>query len=546
MKVKVKKFLFLGSKTAHEAFFERAQRIGWFEFISVSGQKPHHLPKPIEDLKLAIKILKKQQVKEVQTEAEEYRAPCIAEQVLYAKSELERLTEARRLLQAEMVKIHPLGEFDLNEIALLEKETHRVFQFVFTRHDRLTRDEIPKDLIFIKREFDFDYYLYIGVERFFHQAFTEVFVRTSLSKIVQEHKEIDQALHEKERQLRELTTYQQFLEEFFLREMSRLDLTFAKGDVDYYLEEGIFGIEAWVPENKLQAIPMIIEGLPIHVSEVVIETEDVVPTYLENRGLSRVGQDLVEIYDTPSITDKDPSTWILIAFSLFFGMIISDAGYGLIFLCASLYGWWRFPGLKGVKRRMLTLATCLASSSLIWGVLIASYFGLRFDPESPLYKVSILHQLALHKVGYHMQHQDATYYEWVKEYPAIADAKTPMAVMYAGVRHGEYTFMNELSEGLFVEVAILVGLLHLSLSFLRNVYRDWSGIGWTVTLWGGVSIFPNRGRSCLSCSVPAMSPRVMLIVCPNSKIIPPNSPPPTSAAISLNVEAMTMLASPSA
>ncbi len=494
MRVPIKKFLFIGSKQAHETFFERAQRIGWFEFISVSGQKPHLFPKPVEDLKNAIKILKKQPVKEPQAELERYKAHDMVDRIVALKQEIEKLLEERRLLQAEIVKVHPLGEFDVADIDFLKSATKKVFQFVFIRHERLKREDIPKELIFIKREFDFDYYLYIGVQKFSHQAFTEVYVRKALSQLMIEKGHLIEALHERERELKECTAYQKFLEEFFLEELSRLNLDFAKGDVDYYLDEGVFGIEAWVPENKEYAIKTLVEDLPILVSQVALEKADVVPTHLENTGIARIGQDLVEIYDTPSTSDKDPSMWIVCSFALFFGMIISDAGYGVIFLALAGYIWFRFPKLKGIKQRMLKLATILSCTTLVWGILISSYFSIRFEPSSPVYKTSILHHLALHKIGYHLNLQDSAYHEWVKEYPKIASAKTPLEVLESGTRvqsgHVIYKFMNDMSENLFLEIAILVGIIHLSFSFFRNLYRNWSGFGWVVAMWGAYLFFP--------------------------------------------------------
>lgn len=494
MRVPVQKFLFVGSKRAHEVFFERAQKIGWFEFISVSGQKPHLFPRPMEDLKLAIKILKKQPVKERQTDLERSKAHSMIARVVAVKTEVEKLEEELRLLQAEIVKVHPLGEFDVSEFEWLKNETKKIFQFFLIRHERLRRDEIPSDLIFIKREFDFDYYLYIGSEKFAHPAFTEVYVRKSLSGLYLDRTLLTETLHNLEKELKEYTAYLHFFEEFFLEELSRLNLVFAKGDVDYYLNEGLFGIEAWVPENKTDTIKELIKDLPIYVSKVAIEEKDIVPTYLENTGLGRIGQDLVEIYDTPALSDKDPSTWVVCAFAVFFGMIISDAGYGALFLLATGYAWFKFPKWKGLKRRMLNLAFILSCTSIIWGVLISSYFSIHFEPKSPVYKTSILYHLSLHKIDYHLKAQDKTFHEWVHEYPQIEQAKTPIDVLEAGIKVKEgrvsYKFMEEMNNNLLIEIAILIGIIHLSLSFLRNLYRNWSGIGWVIAMWGSYLFFP--------------------------------------------------------
>lgn len=494
MKVPVKKVLFVGSKDAHETFFERAQKIGWFEFISVSGQKPHLFPKPIEELKFAIKILKKQPVKEAQVSVERGKIKAVVDRITELKLQIDKGHEEKRLLDAEIIKVHPLGDFSLEELTSLEKDTGKFFQFLFVRHERLKKDEIPKDLIFIKRELDFDYYLYITSQKLSHPAFTEVFVRKSLSDLYGDRRNIINHLHDLEKELREFTSYWHDLELVLLEELSLLSLTFAKEDVDYYLENGLFGIEAWVPETKLKEVGKLIKDLPVYVTEVSIEETDVVPTYLENKGFAKIGQDLVEIYDIPSTTDKDPSFYVLCSFALFFGMIVSDAGYGLLFLIASLYARFKLPKLKGIKKRFLDLATLLSCTSIAWGILIASYFSMQFEPTSKVNQTSILYHLALQKIDYHQSASDPTYKEWVKEYPEISEAKTPLQVLEKGVKvqNGKkvYKFMNEMNDNLLLEIAILVGIIHLTIAFIRNIGRNWSGIGWVITMWGSYLFFP--------------------------------------------------------
>jgi V/A-type H+-transporting ATPase subunit I len=494
MRIPVKKILFLGVKDIHSTFFERAQNIGWFEFISVSGQKPHLFPKQIEDLKLAIKILKKQMNIAEQAMMERPKIKSIIAQILSLKHDIDKHSEEKRLLNAEIIKVHPLGDFDLSDFEHLKEETGKVFQFFFLRHERLKQDEIPEDLIFINRELDFDYYLYVGNSKFVHPAFTEVYVRKSLHELYEDKENLTKIIHEKEKQLKELTCYLDDLETYLLEELSLINLKFAKEDVDYYLDNSLFGIEAWIPENKMEELKNLINGLPVWISNVAIEENEVVPTYLENKGFARIGQDLVEIYDIPSTSDKDPSNWVLWSFAIFFGMIVSDAGYGLLFLLFLLYMKFKLPNLKGAKKRFLNLGFILSIATITWGVLISSYFSISFSPDSRVAKSSILYQLSQKKIDYHLKLKDETYSEWVKEYPGIEKAKDAHEVILAGtkVQNGEkvYKFMEDMNNNLLLEVAILVGLIHLSFSFLRNLYRNWSGIGWVITMWGSYLFFP--------------------------------------------------------
>ena len=148
-----------------------------------------------------------------------------------------------------------------------------------------------------------------------------------------------------------------------------------------------------------------------------MEKNDAIPTYLENNGLPRLGEDLVHIYDTPSHTDKDPSLWVLVFFSLFYAIIIADAGYGLIFSLATLYASYKTTRLTKGGRRFKTLALIASCACIVWGVLINSFFGINIAPESPLRKISLLQWLVNKKADYHYSLQDQIYNEWLVKYP---------------------------------------------------------------------------------------------------------------------------------
>jgi len=494
MRVLMKKFLFIGPKEAHKTFFEKAQVEGIMEFISVSEQKKHHLPKDVINLQHAINVLKREQVNPEVKSIDFSQANDIVNQILQTKKEIENIHEKIRLLDGEIAKVHPLGEFNPDHLSDIKEKTKRNFQFFFARHERIEREKISEDLIFINREYDFDYFFYVGKEPFSHPHFTEVVVEKSLSKLVEEQRRLQKLSHEIEDQMKELAAYQDSLYDFMIHEMNRIHLNFAKEDIDLFLDQQIFGIEAWIPENKVGLIQSIIEHIPLHVQEVAIEKKDKVPTYLENEGFGRVGQDLVEVYDTPSTSDPDPSTWVIWSFAIFFAMIVADAGYGCLFLLLSIFLRFKFPKWQGMKKRLVKLLTVLSCSCIIWGVMIGSYFSIKLEPTDSLNKVSILYNLALSKVQYAMEHNSSAYIEWVKEFPNASKVTDPGEFINQATTikdgHKAYVFMDNIYDSLLLEIALLVGVIHISLSFLRNIRRSWASIGWVCMIWGGFLFFP--------------------------------------------------------
>jgi len=76
----------------------------------------------------------------------------------------------------------------------------------------------------------------------------------------------------------------------------------------------------------------------------------------------------------PGYREMDISLVFLVFFSLFFGILIGDAGYGLVFL--SLTAAAHFKLKKKIKdTRMFSLLYVLSACAVGWGVLSGTYFG---------------------------------------------------------------------------------------------------------------------------------------------------------------------------
>jgi V/A-type H+/Na+-transporting ATPase subunit I len=74
----------------------------------------------------------------------------------------------------------------------------------------------------------------------------------------------------------------------------------------------------------------------------------------------------------PAYGHVDISVPFLIFFSLFFAMIVGDAGYGALFLVLTEWGARRWPD---APRRVVTLLRLLSAATIAWGVASGTYFG---------------------------------------------------------------------------------------------------------------------------------------------------------------------------
>ena len=79
----------------------------------------------------------------------------------------------------------------------------------------------------------------------------------------------------------------------------------------------------------------------------------------------------------PGYEETDASPVILVFFTIFYAMIVGDAGYGLLFLLPTVAGMYLLRKKPAVKLP-LRLMLILSCATVIWGVLCGSYFGVSY------------------------------------------------------------------------------------------------------------------------------------------------------------------------
>jgi V/A-type H+/Na+-transporting ATPase subunit I len=107
---------------------------------------------------------------------------------------------------------------------------------------------------------------------------------------------------------------------------------------------------------------------------------DDVPTLLQQSRLVRPVRtvfDFLQIY--PGYWESDVGWVFLPFFSLFFAMIVGDAGYATLLLVLTVFLQWR---LKKVPRHVFHMMYIVGGATLFWGVITGSYFGI---PSVPRY-----------------------------------------------------------------------------------------------------------------------------------------------------------------
>jgi V/A-type H+-transporting ATPase subunit I len=494
MRREVKKFLFMGNEEDREFFFKKAQELGLIHFINKKDQgSKQEVPEEIQQVTKALKILRGQPPLEQEENFALINANEVIHRIFSLDQERERLQEQLRVIKIEIARIEMFGHFSFEDLAYIEKEGHRKIQFFAAKPIAFEDQPIPEELIYLTSAYGLDYYIAIHSNPVSDERLLEIKMDRPLRELQEQFKRMQQELAIVEDQLKECARYNDFLHEVLIDKLNFYHLNTAQTYVQQAMGGMLFAIEGWVPSSKMQELQVFLAQMTIYGEEIAIETEDVIPTYLENQGLNRIGEDIIQVYDTPSPNDQDPSPWVLYAFILFFSIIIGDAGYGLVYLAIALLLRYKFPNWTGVKRRMVDLFTVLSLGCILWGILATSFFGMAIDPQNPIRRFSFIQWLAEKKIAYHMNQQDIEYQNWVNKYPELGQVTDPQAfVSYVPVNATDQgaPVLNRVNDNILFELALFIGVFHLILSLLRYAKRNWPAAGWIAFLIGAYLFVP--------------------------------------------------------
>ncbi|MDO8873761.1 MAG: V-type ATP synthase subunit I [Methanoregula sp.] len=169
-------------------------------------------------------------------------------------------------------------------------------------------------------------------------------------------------------------------------ELMNADVDKAEAPLRFAMTSEAFLAEGWVPADRVDVLSdalVKVTGGKILVTVLPIDFEhDSVPVEYNNPSFSKPSQVLMDVYSRPTYTEVDPTLMISIVFPLFFGMIVGDVGYGLIFLAMSL-GLRKY--LKGeAGEQLLTVLRNASISSIFFGIVYSEFLGFAIPGWNPV------------------------------------------------------------------------------------------------------------------------------------------------------------------
>ena len=195
--------------------------------------------------------------------------------------------------------------------------------------------------------------------------------REELSLKLKEKKEAIAALTEEIRCLGSVRADLQFLQD-----ASQMAKERANAQQEMLQSQNVFLLSGYLTAKEA---PMIQAELEKRF-DVFVELNDPapgedVPVVLENHPLVAPVEGIVESYSLPGPGERDPSAVMAPFYYILFGLMLSDAAYGLIMSTACGICLKKFPHMEQGTKKFLQMFFWCGISTIFWGLMFGSFFG---------------------------------------------------------------------------------------------------------------------------------------------------------------------------
>jgi len=160
-----------------------------------------------------------------------------------------------------------------------------------------------------------------------------------------------------------------------------------------------FLINGWTLEKNVDSLKeAVVSSSDDHVIcefEKPSANPDNPPTYLKTPKWAEGFKGLLSMFALPKYNEVNPTIIMGIFFVLFFGFMLGDAGYGIVILALSIFGYIKFAKFSEMIRSWSIMGLFLGLVTTIIGFLTNSFFGnfiqmfFYGDGSLPLYELSL-------------------------------------------------------------------------------------------------------------------------------------------------------------
>lgn len=136
-----------------------------------------------------------------------------------------------------------------------------------------------------------------------------------------------------------------------------------------------FVMTGYVTKKDAEKLAQLLFGQYDAQVELEDAQGDDVPVVLSNSKFTEPVEGVVASYSPPNRKELDPTGVMAIFYYIFFGLMFSDAGYGLVMALACGIAISVFKNMETGLKKSLKMFFWCGVSTFIWGLLFGSFFG---------------------------------------------------------------------------------------------------------------------------------------------------------------------------
>ncbi len=135
-----------------------------------------------------------------------------------------------------------------------------------------------------------------------------------------------------------------------------------------------FVMTGYIPATECKKLLNMLEKYDAEIELEDAEGDDV-PVAISNNSFFEPVEGVLLSYSAPGRGELDPTAVMAVFYYIFFGMMFSDAGYGLIMTGGCLAALKIFRNMEDGLRKSVRMFFWCGLSTIFWGLLFGSFFG---------------------------------------------------------------------------------------------------------------------------------------------------------------------------
>jgi V/A-type H+-transporting ATPase subunit I len=425
--LKMEKIQIIGLNSEREQIIQALMRMGCMEVTdedknNLSDSIKYIVKKQLKNNKLALlesESLKVTKAIEYLEKFDKNKKSLIEQPNIYSEKELEKILEEKDFLINKTEEILKSSD-NLNKLRIIKNkkennidflcpwEKHKtpldidstdetfIIRGVFPRDFEIDeiKDKIEKEIdyvhfehvnaygegncaliIYLKEKDDF-VGKFVKKYGFVQQDFTEFkgLAIENIKRLESELNDVENKIEKEEDKIVKALKFKDKLELLF----DNLSISIERNQITkrFLHTENTFSATGWIPSKEKKKIEdEMLKKWDLVIKFFKPDENEECPVLLSNNKLGESVEVVTNLYGAPNYKEYDPNTIMAPFFILFFGLMLSDGGYGLIMSAVAIFALYKL-NLNDNMKKFTKLFLLCGFSTMFWGAMFGGWFGI--------------------------------------------------------------------------------------------------------------------------------------------------------------------------